>query len=51
MDNDRPALGQVPAHWRDDVIRHCQTAAALAQAAAERRAQKAQRRAALRLDD
>ena len=44
-------LYQAPADMREAIIRHCQTASALAQAAAERRDQKAQRRACLRLDD
>ena len=44
-------LDQVPQHWKDAVIRHCQTAAALGQQARERREQKARSRARLGLPD
>lgn len=43
-------LDRVPAHWRDEVIRHCQTSAALAQVAAERRAERSRRRRRIGLE-
>jgi hypothetical protein len=41
-------LEQVPGHWRDQVIRHCQTVAAVAQAARERQVERDAERTELR---
>ena len=43
-------LHQAPADMHEAIIRHCRTAAALAQAAAERRAERAQRRRRIGLE-
>jgi len=43
-------LYQAPADMREAIICHCQSASALAQAAAERRAERAQRRRRIGLE-